>query len=53
MEDFQRIKAVVRDYQATFDAANEHNLGDALSRHTTAERYRWRGMHPFYEQRRA
>ena len=44
----QDAKAVVRRFQDELDAAEEADLEAVLGRHT-ADGYRWRGFHPFYE----
>jgi hypothetical protein len=45
----QAAKETVRALHAEFDATGDSELAGVLARHTTAD-YRWRGMHPFYEQ---
>ena len=45
----QAAKQVVRAYQASFDTCREEDLAEVLSA-LTSPAYRWRGMHPFYEQ---
>lgn len=45
----QSAKQVVRTYQAAFDSCSPAELAACLAAHTAAD-YRWRGMHPFYEQ---
>lgn len=52
MPDFQKNKALVRDYYRDLDAAKGDDITEVLRRYTT-EDYLWRGMHPFYEQRGA
>ena len=45
----QDAKRVVRTYQSAFDSAPIEQLAKTLEDHVDAN-YRWRGMHPFYEQ---
>ncbi|MEM8923825.1 MAG: ester cyclase [Actinomycetota bacterium] len=45
----QEAKAVVRRATNAFDAAAEDELAAVLGEHVTDD-YRWRGVHPFYEQ---
>ncbi len=49
MNALQTAKQVVLNYCDEIDNAEPHALLSALQRHTTPD-YRWRGMHPFYEQ---
>jgi SnoaL-like domain len=49
MSNFQKAKAVVRNYNEAFDKATDDDLVAVLKQHTTTD-YHWRGMHPFYEQ---
>lgn len=49
MSHFQQQKTIVRTYMAAFDLAPMAELASTLQAHT-AEDYRWRGMHPFYEK---
>ncbi|MBT8066080.1 MAG: ester cyclase [Gammaproteobacteria bacterium] len=48
-EKLQAAKSTVRGLYAAFDAADDNDLADVLTGHTSPD-YFWRGMHPFYEQ---
>ena len=52
MADFQASKALVRRFYEEFDAAAADGVGEVLERFTT-KGYRFRGLHPFHEQRGA
>lgn len=44
--ELQEAKRVVREYQRTFDMAEERDLLDRLRNHVSVD-YQWRGVHPF------
>ncbi len=51
MTDLQAAKALVLDYYAELDLAlaSHADIGAVIAEHTGTD-YRWRGMHPWYEQ---
>ncbi len=49
MTDFQAEKAIVRAYHADLATATPDTVADILARHV-AQRWHWRGMHPFNAQ---
>ena len=52
MTDFQAAKALVRRFYEELDAAPADDVGEVLGRYA-ADGYRFRGLHPFHEQRGA
>ena len=50
--EFQTEKALVRDHNAAIATATPEGAAEALASHTAPE-WRWRGVHPFEEQRGA
>lgn len=51
-QTFQNEKAAVLSFMEAFDAASGEDLRQVLEAHT-AQDFRWRGMHPFYEKETA
>lgn len=52
IDELQRAKRIVRDFNAAVDAAPDDDFAGILGRLVT-EDYQWRGMHPWHEQRGA
>ena len=49
MNDFQDIKALVRDYYQALDSATADTVGQVMDAYTSG-RYHWYGVHPWGEQ---